>query len=48
MIAAQKQLIENADAIQERIAMVQKEGKLWERWVVKGADMVIVNLVNWL
>uniref|UniRef100_A0A3Q3VQU2 Phosphoinositide phospholipase C n=1 Tax=Mola mola TaxID=94237 RepID=A0A3Q3VQU2_MOLML len=26
MIAAQKQLIENADAIQERIAMVQKEG----------------------
>lgn len=28
MIAAQKQLIENADAVQERIAQVQREGKV--------------------
>lgn len=27
MIAAQKQLIENADAVQERIAQVQRDGK---------------------
>lgn len=29
MIGAQKQLLENADAIQEKIAQVQKEGKLY-------------------
>lgn len=27
MISANKQLIENADAVQERIAQVQKEGE---------------------
>ncbi len=31
MIAAQKQLIENADAVQERIAQVQREGKVHKR-----------------
>lgn len=30
MIAAQKQLIESADAVQERIAQVQREGKGWQ------------------
>lgn len=29
MIAAQKQLIENAETIQERIAQVQREGKVY-------------------
>lgn len=44
MIAAQKQLIENADAVQERIAQVQREGTVAQdsaRWM-KGwmvADM---------
>ena len=38
MIAAQKQLIENADVVQERIAQVQREGRgeramsKWIKW----------------
>lgn len=40
MIAAQKQLIENADAVQERIAQVQREGKVHRMNVY---DEVITN-----
>jgi hypothetical protein len=35
MIAAQKQLIENADVVQERIAQVQREGRGGERATAK-------------
>ena len=40
MIAAQKQLIENADSVQERIAQVQREGTVTVRG---GGREAIVN-----
>lgn len=42
MISAQKQLIENADTVQERIAQVQREGKVHRpvrgQWMAGWAD----------
>lgn len=51
MIAAQKQLIENADTVQERIAQVQREGKVhrlmnsWVSW--HGDKMVWMSTHEW-
>lgn len=45
MIAAQKQLIENADAVQERVAQVQREGNVsaheWNDCRTSGSAQII-------
>lgn len=44
MISANKQLIENADAVQERIAQVQKEGEFDEEEDICSVDLSYIRL----
>lgn len=44
MISANKQLIENADTVQERIAQVQKEGEFADEWKICSADLGYIRL----
>lgn len=46
MIAAQKHLIENADTVQEKIAQVQREGKM-HRLMKSKLKMVWMSTHEW-